>query len=131
MKAYEAIAKTTLPRRAYTMIRCDGRAFHSYLRGCAKPFDFEFMGQMDQVAAALCAEVSGTVFAYVQSDEISLLVSDFQAAGTQPWFAGEVQKMVSITAATATAHLNALRRPSTGRLATFDARVFTIAAVSL
>jgi tRNA(His) 5'-end guanylyltransferase len=127
MKSYEAIAKTTLPRRTYTLIRCDGRAFHSYLRGCVKPFDFEFMGHMDQVAAALCAEVSGTVFAYVQSDEISLLVCDFESVGTQPWFGGEVQKIVSAAAATATAHLNSLRYGSTGRLGTFDARVFTIA----
>jgi tRNA(His) 5'-end guanylyltransferase len=127
IKGYEAVTKTVLPRRTYSIIRCDIRAGHSYLRGCAKPFDFEFMGHMDATAAALCAEVSGTVFAYVQSDEISLLVYDFESAGTQPWFAGEVQKIVSIAAATATAHLNAQRHRSGGRLATFDARVFTIA----
>lgn len=96
MKGYEAVTRTILPRRTYSIIRADIRAGHSYLRGCAKPFDFEFMGHLDQVAAALCAEVSGTVFAYVQSDEISLLVCDFESPGTQPWFGGEVQKIVSI-----------------------------------
>jgi tRNA(His) guanylyltransferase len=127
MKEYEAISRTVLPRRTYTLIRCDGRAFHSYLRGAEKPYDFGFMGHMDQVAAALCAEVAGAVFAYVQSDEISLLVSDFAAAGTQPWFGGEVQKITSVAASIATAHLNALRHGATGRPAMFDARVFTIA----
>lgn len=116
-----------LPRRTYTVIRVDIRAAHGYLHDAARPFDLEFMGHMDQVAVALCGEISGAVLAFVQSDEISVLVTDFDAAGTQPWFGGVVQKVTSIAAATATAHLNALRYASTGRLATFDARVFTIA----
>lgn len=123
MKDYERITKTTLPRRTYTLIRVDGRAFHTYLRGADKPFDFTFMDDMAYVAKALCEEISGTVFAYTQSDEVSLLVTDFESTGTQPWFGGEVQKIVSISAAIATAALQK-RRPS--RLATFDARVFTI-----
>lgn len=123
MKAHEAVTKTILPRRTYTLIRTDGRAFHSYLRGAERPYDQQFMADMDAVAVALCQEISGTVLAYVQSDEISVLAVDFATPSTEPWFAGEVQKIVSIAAATATAHLNA-RRP--GKLATFDARVFTI-----
>lgn len=127
MKSYEAVTRAVLPRRTHTLLRVDIRAAHAYLRDAGRPFDFEFMGHMDQVAAALCAEVSGTVFAYLQSDEISLLVTDFESAGTQPWFGGVVQKVASVAAATATAHLNLLRYAATGRLATFDARVFTIA----
>ncbi|MEV4759311.1 tRNA(His) guanylyltransferase Thg1 family protein [Micromonospora sp. NPDC049559] len=123
MKRYERVTQTVLPRRTYTLIRVDGRAFHSYLRDADRPYDYQFMADMDVVAQALCAEVSGTVFAYTQSDEISLLVVDFQGANTQPWFGGEVQKIVSTSAAVATAALCA-RRP--GKPATFDARVFTI-----
>lgn len=123
MKRHEQAAKTALPRRTYTVLRVDGRAFHSYLRGAAKPFDEQFMADMDQVAIALCQEISGSVFAYTQSDEISVLLVDFRSNGTEPWFGGEVQKMVSIAAATASVTLAALRpgRPM------FDARVFTIA----
>lgn len=124
MKDHERVTKTTLPRRTYAIIRADGRSFHTYLRGAQKPFDFEFMDDMAHVAKALCEEVSGTVFAYTQSDEISLLVTDFASPSTQPWFGGEVQKIVSTVAATATMAL-CERRP--GRPATFDARVFTIA----
>ena len=123
MKAYERVTQTVLPRRTYMLIRVDGRAFHSYLRGADKPYDYGFMADMDAVAQALCAEVSGSVFAYTQSDEISILAVDFQGANTQPWFGGEVQKVVSTAAAVATAALCA-RRP--GKPATFDARVFTI-----
>lgn len=124
MKLYEAVTQTVLPRRTHSVIRVDGKAFHSYLRGAAKPYDHQFIADMDAVAQALCAEISGAAFAYVQSDEISVLVTDFATPNTQPWFAGEVQKIVSISAAIATATLCG-RRP--GKPGMFDSRVFTIA----
>ncbi len=125
MKAFEATQRTILPRRTYSIIRCDGRAFHSYLRGAVKPYDETFMADMDAVADALCTTISGAVFAYVQSDEISVLVSDFGSFNTEPWFGGVVQKVVSCSAATATAAL--IARRGIDRMPTFDARVFTIA----
>lgn len=123
MKAYEAAHRAVLPRRTYTLVRCDGRSFHTYLRGCQKPFDEQFIADMDAVAEALCAEISGAVFAYTQSDEISILVTDFATIQTQPWFDGVVAKLLSVSASLATAVLNE-RRP--GKRALFDARVFTI-----
>ena len=125
MKAYEAATRNVLPRRTYTIIRVDGRAFHSYLRGCQKPYDLEFMNDMDAVATALCKEISGAVFAYTQSDEISVLITDFASPGTQPWFGGVVNKMVSISASLATAVLN-MRRSSELGVPLFDSRAFTI-----
>ena len=123
MKRYEAAYRSILPRRTYTLLRVDGRSFHSYLRGAAKPFDEEFMADMDAVAEALCAEITGSVFAYTQSDEISVLVTDFASEQTEPWFGGVVAKQVSISASLATAVLNE-RRP--GARALFDSRVFTL-----
>jgi len=123
MKRHEAAYRQLLPRRTYTVLRVDGRAFHSYLRGAAKPFDHEFMADMDAVAEALCAEISGAVLAYTQSDEISVLVTDFASEKTQPWFGGVAAKWLSVSAALATAVL-AERRPA-GR-ALFDARLFTL-----
>lgn len=123
MKRYEATYRALLPRRTYTIIRVDGRSFHQYLRGEAKPFDEAFMADMDAVAEALCQEISGAAFAYTQSDEISVLVTDFGSLNTEPWFGGVVAKQLSISAALATAVLNE-RRP--GRRALFDARVFTL-----
>jgi tRNA(His) guanylyltransferase len=124
MKTYERVTRTVLPPRTHTIVRADGRAFHTYLRDSVKPFDHDFVADMDRVATELCEQVTGTVFAYTQSDEISLLLTDFGGRDTQAWFGGEVQKIVSTVAAIATAALCA-RRP--GRLATFDARVFTVA----
>lgn len=137
MKGYEAVTRYVLPRRTYTLIRVDGRAFHAYLRHAEKPFDYGFMDSMGHVAAALCTEIAGAVFAYLQSDEISVLVTDFGSVHTEAWFGGTVQKMASIAAATATAELNyqAFARYATDpgqhdmvppKMATFDARVFTI-----
>jgi tRNA(His) 5'-end guanylyltransferase len=123
MKRYEATTRALLPRRTYTLLRVDGRSFHNYLRGCRRPFDEAFMADMDTVAEALCAEISGTVMAYTQSDEISILVTDFGSHSTEPWFGGVVAKQLSISASLATAVLNE-RRP--GKRALFDARAFTI-----
>lgn len=125
MKAFEATQRAVLPRRTYTVLRADGRAFHSYLRGAEKPYDRQFMADMDHVAVRLCEEISGAVFAYVQSDEISVLISDFGSSNTEPWFGGVVQKMVSVSAASATVAL--ISRRGLDRMPTFDARVFTIA----
>ncbi|GAA2820440.1 hypothetical protein GCM10020220_005930 [Nonomuraea rubra] len=102
MKGYEAVTRTLLPRRTYAVVRVDGRAFHRYLRHAARPFDDAVMRAMDAVAEALCAEMSGSVFAFTQSDECSVLLTDFDSAGTQPWFGGVVQKVVSVAASTAT-----------------------------
>jgi tRNA(His) guanylyltransferase len=124
MKRHEAAYRAVLPRRTYTVLRVDGRAFHAYLRGAEKPFDERFAADMDAVAEALCKEISGAVLAYTQSDEISVLITDFGSANAQPWFGGVIAKQVSIAAAIATAELNS-RRP--GQRALFDARVFTLA----
>lgn len=124
MKTYEEATRFVLPRRTYTILRVDGRAFHTYLRDAEKPFDQAFVADMGSVAQALCEEITGTLFAYAQSDEISLAIADFARPDTQPWFGGVVQKMVSVAASVATARLNQMR-PS-GSTPLFDARVYTI-----
>jgi tRNA(His) 5'-end guanylyltransferase len=141
MKRYEAPTQLVLPRRTYTIMRVDGRAFHTWTRGLAKPYDMGFMRCMDAAAIALCEEVSGAKFAFVQSDEISLLARDFDNIDTQAWFDGNIQKWVSVGASIASTafntsvleHINhSVTVPSKNYIglkdgdATFDARVFTI-----
>lgn len=123
-KDYERVSRSTLPRRTWTVIRIDGRAFHGWTRGLERPFSEPLAAWMDGTAQVLCDQVAGSVRAYVQSDEISLILTDFSKLGTQPWFGGNVQKIVSISASMATAVFNDLaaqRAP-----AQFDARVFTV-----
>lgn len=120
---YEFRARTYLPRRSYSILRLDGKAFHTYTRGLERPFDQRFMHDMAATAHYLCGEIAGTVLAFVQSDEISLLLTDFATNTTEAWFDGNVQKMTSVSASLATARFNELRP---GKLACFDSRAFTI-----
>lgn len=106
---YEGRTKTLLPRRTYTIIRIDGKAFHTYTKGLNRPFDDGFVEDMDLTAAYLCKNIQGAKFAFVQSDEISILLTDFDKLQTDAWFDGNVQKMVSVSASMATAKFNQLR----------------------
>lgn len=130
MKAYEAAEATLVPPRSYCVLRVDGRAFHSWTRGLDRPFDAAIAQAMDATAVALCQEVQGAVLGFVQSDEISVVYTDFGRETTQGWFGRKVQKQVSIAAAVATAAFAdaclATDHLWNRRLATFDARVFAV-----
>lgn len=120
---YENRTRNFLPRRTYTIIRVDGKAFHSYTRGLIRPFDEKLVNDMDETACYMCKNIQGAKFAFVQSDEISILLTDFEGLTTDAWFDGNIQKMVSISASLATAKFNELRP---NKIALFDSRVFTI-----
>ena len=133
MKAdYESRTRYYLPRRTYTLVRVDGRAFHTYTRGCERPYDLALMKDMDAAAIALCQEIEGARLAFIQSDEISVLLTDFATVQTQAWFDGCLQKICSLSAAIATAHFNRARAARMPRDAAptapayFDSRVWTI-----
>jgi len=106
---YEGRTKQLLPRRTYTIIRLDGKAFHTFTRGMKKPFDTNFINTMDQTAMFLCEEIQGCQLAYIQSDEISLLLSDFNKITSDAWFDGNVQKICSVAASLATGKFNKIR----------------------
>lgn len=110
MKGYENITRTYLLPRSYTFCRIDGRAFHTYLKKCQKPFDKGVMSDMDATAIYLCENVQNTKLAYVQSDEITLLLCDFESITTDQFFDGNIQKICSVVASMATAKFNELRR---------------------
>lgn len=120
---YENRTRNFLPRRTYTIIRVDGKAFHSYTRGLIRPFDEKLVNDMDETACYMCKNIQGAKFAFVQSDEISILLTDFDGLTTDAWFDGNIQKMASISASLATAKFNELRP---NKIALFDSRVFTI-----
>lgn len=122
---YEDRYRIMLPRRTYTIIRVDGRAFHSWTRGLERPYSASLMNAMDNTALALCRELCGAQIAYVQSDEISILLTDFAKIDTHAWFDNNLQKLCSISASIATAAFNQQYLHG-HKLAHFDARVFQI-----
>lgn len=116
---YEDRTRFFLPRRTYTIIRIDGKAFHTYTARMEKPFDYALMVRMAGAAKTLCAEAQAARFAYLQSDECSILLTDFERIASEAWFDGNIQKIASVSASIFTA---AFADP----YARFDARVFTI-----
>jgi tRNA(His) guanylyltransferase len=129
-RQYEDRTRVLLPRRTYTVIRADGKAFHTFTRRCEKPHDYRLANAMDAAALALCVEAQGALFGYVQSDEISVVLQDFATIHTDAWFDGNLQKIVSVAASVVTAAFNGCYYESgpdrDGPMAVFDARVFTI-----
>lgn len=140
---YEDRTRISLPRRTNTIIRIDGKAFHTYTRGLIRPFDKDLIDDMNATTKFLCENIQNAKMGYVQSDEISIVLTDYDKLTTDAWFDGNIQKMVSIAASLATSKFNQLRifrfiqENSTHyfddfnnfvkmKLAQFDARVFTI-----
>jgi tRNA(His) guanylyltransferase len=129
MKAYESVSKTRLVPKMPVIARFDGKAFHTLTRRLKKPYDPQFQGAMWAAAVALCEEIQGAKLAYVQSDEISVLLVDYASYKSQPWFDYEVQKMCSVGAATASVAFNAdlrARMPQWAPRAVFDARFWNL-----
>ena len=106
---YENRSRFSLPRRSFTLIRLDGKSFHTYTKGLKRPFDEDFINDMDETAAYLCKNIMGAKLAFVQSDEISVLMTDFEEQGTEAWFDNNLQKIASVSASMATAKFNECR----------------------
>lgn len=142
---YENRTRYYLPRRTYTILRLDGCHFKTYTRGLKKPFDNGLSEDIDNAIIAMLPQIQGAVFAYTQSDEISILLTDFATHQTDAWFDSNLQKISSVAASIMTAHFNKERLLRIGRfiddvaeeknvtniidtqdLAYFDCRAFTI-----
>lgn len=106
MKDYENISRMHLTKKLPVIIRLDGKAFHTFTRGFNKPFDNVLMISMQETAKYLCANIMNCKMAYTQSDEISLLLVDYENRDSQPWFENNLQKMVSVSASMATLAFN-------------------------
>lgn len=106
---YEDRTRFKLARRSNTIIRIDGKAFHTYTQGLKKPFDEGLIEDMNSTTEFICKNIQGAKFGYVQSDEISILLTDYDNIQTDAWFDGNLQKMASVSASMATSIFNKLR----------------------
>lgn len=105
---YENRAQNFLYKKIPVIIRIDGKAFHTYTKGLDKPFDIGLIEDMNETAIYLCKNIQGAKCAYVQSDEISILVTDYDKHETDAWFDYNIQKVTSIAASLATSKFNQL-----------------------
>lgn len=106
MKTYEYETRKYLERKSPVICRIDGKAFHSFTRGFKKPFDEIFVKSMQDTMKYLCENIQGCVLGYTQSDEITLVLVDYQDKDSCAWFDNNIQKMASVSASMATFAFN-------------------------
>ncbi|TVY08633.1 tRNA(His) guanylyltransferase Thg1 family protein [Paenibacillus cremeus] len=128
MKEYENAFRHTLPRRLPVILRIDGCHFHSFTRGLDKPFDERLTQAFWETCKYLAENLMGCKLVYHQSDEISILLTNYDKLTTQSWFNNNIQKMVSVSASIATAKFNEeIRKVYPDKeLATFDSRAWVL-----
>ena len=95
-KFYEERGRYYLTRRTPVAIRLDMRAGHTFTKGFTKPFDSAFRNSMERTALYLCKNISNVKCAYCQSDEITLILTDYDTLTTDAWFDYRVDKLCSI-----------------------------------
>ena len=102
MKEYEMQSRTRLLRRTPVIIRLDGCHFHTWTKGLDKPYDTDLIKIMQKTTKSLCEQIQGCVFGYTQSDEITLVLIDYQRLDSMAWYDNQVQKICSVAASIAT-----------------------------
>jgi tRNA(His) 5'-end guanylyltransferase len=132
MKEYEYVTRYKVIPHTPTILRLDGKSFHTFTKGMNRPFD-DIMHQSMCYAMeeAIKNDIQNAVFATTHSDEISILLKDYPNLNTEQWFAGIIQKLCSIAAASISVHFNDCFRsiqtksedPNFGL---FDCRVFQV-----
>lgn len=124
IKRYERVFDMKAVRRMPLMVRLDGRAFHTYTRKMKKPFASDFLDAMVSSATTVAEDMQGFKAGYVQSDEATFCITDYDSLETEGWFDYRISKMVSISASLMSVAFNrALGRDS---LAVFDGRAFNV-----
>ena len=103
---YENRSKTYLIRRTPVIIRIDGCHFHTFTKDLKKPYDDIFIKVMQLTCKDLCEHIQGCKIGYVESDEISLLITDYDTLQTDCWFSYSVQKICSVSASMAALYFN-------------------------
>lgn len=84
MKGYEGVSRNFLTRRVPAIIRLDGKAFHTFTKGMEKPFDPVLTQAMQETMKYLCENIQGCVLGYTQSDEITLVLTDYALSRPTP-----------------------------------------------
>ena len=129
MKEYEmAEAGRMLMPRLPVMIRCDGKAFHTFCRGLKRPYD-ERLSSLMAATTKFLVEQTNALIGYTQSDEISLVLHTDEP-NAQLYFDGRIQKLTSVIASMATMYFNkhlATSLPERAdNVALFDCRVWNV-----
>lgn len=131
MKSYEAVESG---RRFMPLLpvcaRIDGKCFSSFTKGLNRPFDVGMHRCMKATTKHLVKETNACV-GFTESDEITLIWYS-SSAKSQIFFAGRIQKMTSILAASASVHFNNMlpsmlpQKANSNPAPVFDCRVWQV-----
>lgn len=106
MKDYEKRNQYYLQKKTPVIIRVDGCHFHTFTKGFKRPFDDVLIKSMQETAKYMCENIQGAKFAYVQSDEITIVLTDYDTLETDCWFKYRTDKLCSVAASMATMAFN-------------------------
>lgn len=106
MKTYEAVSQHYLMRRTPVIIRVDMKAGHTFTKYLNRPWDSIFQKSMHETMKFMCENIQNCVFGYAQSDEITLVLTDYETLTTDAWFSYRTDKLCSISASMATLKFN-------------------------
>lgn len=128
-KEKEKEFQSKLPKTGYSIIRLDGRAFHTFTKRFERPYDFGFMKMMNDAAFSVMTNVvTPSLLTYVQSDEISIVFAPNLDGHV---FSGRIEKIISLSSSAAS--VGAMKSlDDTGRpivnsgLPIFDARIIHV-----
>jgi len=134
MKFYEHQGRKYLPVKEPVFIRLDGAHFHTFCNGFDKPFDDNLINAFKHTCLKLAENIQNVKLIYAQSDEITIMLNDFEGEKQSQWFEGNKQKIESISASMATAYFNEYMFDNywgkvtsrTRKLATFDSRAWSL-----
>lgn len=115
------------------LARLDGRAFHTFTRDLARPYERGLSLAMIETARTLVAELNALV-GYTQSDEITLAWYEPADSVSDYLFDGRFQKLASVAAGLASARFGQLVREhlpgKAGATPHFDCRVWQVPSLA-
>ena len=121
-KKYESMNQITLMSDMPFIVRFDGRSFHTFTRGLARPYDERLSKSMQKATIDMMNEFSGAV-GYTQSGEISII---FRAEHLV--FGGRRSKIESVMAAKLSVffnrHVQEFLPEKANQFPVFDARAW-------
>ena len=124
IKEYEKVTRTFATKRTPLIIRVDGRAFHTFTKDMNRPFDTKLMSAMVLAATDVANDMQGFKVAYIQSDEVTFCITDYDNLESQGWFNYNLSKIISISSAMMSVnlfkHLGYIKTP------VFDSRAFNV-----
>lgn len=127
MKKHEDKYRAYIDNNLPIIIRLDGCHFSQYTKNCEKPYDQRIVDLMNSSAIELCEQIQNVRMAYIQSDEISILLTK-KNDKSESWFGGNIQKMASVSASicSSTFSNNSISILGNYKPAYFDSRVFNL-----